>query len=88
MRQKEQKVRAADTVSHLDSVGPIGLGVDRETHEILIMTKTPVGAISESLTKEQALELGVKLVRISGVRFRFPVSTSASDHGNVKPDPE
>lgn len=59
------------SVQYLDNIGELGLGVDKASHELVIMLKTPVGLVSSSLTKERALQLGIALVRYSGQTFRF-----------------
>lgn len=58
-------------ISYLDTIGELVVGVDKATHEIVIIMKTPVGMVSTSVSKERALALGVALVRYSGKTFRF-----------------
>lgn len=73
-------------VHFLENVGPIGLGVDKESHEILMLLRTPVGVLSEALTRERALQLGIELIRISGQRFRFQAAGPSPDSEEVPND--
>ena len=61
-----------DNVEFLEGVGEVGLGVDTETLDLVLMVKTPIGIVRVSQTKERALQLGIALIRYSGQRFRKP----------------
>jgi hypothetical protein len=58
-------------IHYLDNVGELALGVDKESHDMVLMLKTPLGVVSSELTKERALQLGIALIRYSGQKFRF-----------------
>jgi hypothetical protein len=59
------------SLHYLENFGRIGLAADRETHDLILMLNTDIGAVSEPISKERALQIGIALVRYSGQRFRF-----------------
>jgi hypothetical protein len=54
-----------------DPVGPITIYLDPETHDIVLAVSTDIGKVAASITPEQALRLGVELIRESGKRHTF-----------------
>jgi hypothetical protein len=60
-----------ESVQFLEGIGDVGLGVDKETHDLLLMVRTGMGIVNVSLTKERSLQLGIALIRHSGRTFRF-----------------
>lgn len=68
-----------ESIHYLDNVGPVAIAIDKCTHEVLILIKTPVGVVTESLDREKALRLGIELVRVSGKTFRFTAEEGHHD---------
>jgi hypothetical protein len=55
----------------LDNLGPFTLGINKATHEPVLVLRTGVGAFSVAMTTERATQLGLALIRATGQQYDF-----------------
>ncbi len=59
---------------------------DEASHDIVLGIRTDLGLVGKELTPEEALHLGIALIRESGKRYVFKEKTDAKNKTNTQPD--
>lgn len=80
-------------VRHLEKVGDVSLGIETNSHRFVVAVQAPGGAglVPAYLHPEQALRLGIALIRASGESYDFTVplpSEEPPDGGAVSDLPK